>query len=398
MRRKALALSSVCAVAALASTAVGARGSTPQIQAQKARQRSVMARVNQIGREADKVNQEWDGARIQLAHVEQQLKRNEYALHVARRNLHAAQQRIMSRLYSLYVDGRPTTMDVLAGAQSLSQIIDRLESAQVLSSQDAEIGRQAVGFQLSVQRRQRTLQHERQKRVSVVKTLAAEERTYQSQLAEQKRLLASIGTTIHKLVAQEAARARRQRQLEAERVATEIRQERQQAQQQQAQQQQAQQQQAQQSAPGSSSDPAAPTDPGGTGGSTTGVTVPPPPAPSGSGAGHPDAAQIALRYLGVPYVWGGASPGGFDCSGLVMYVYAQLGISLPHYTVAQWSATEPVSLSAAQPGDLIFFDGESHVGIYLGNGQMVDAPHTGSVVRVESIYGFGSIDGARRVP
>src|SRR4029077_16271349 len=97
------------------------------------------------------------------------------------------------------------------------------------------------------------------------------------------------------------------------------------------------------------------------------------------------------------YVWGGASPSGFDCSGLVMYVYAQLGISLPHYTVDQWNATSPGSLSAAQPGDLIFFNGLEHVGIYLGGGQMVDAPHTGAVVRVESIYGFGSIDGLRRV-
>ncbi len=110
------------------------------------------------------------------------------------------------------------------------------------------------------------------------------------------------------------------------------------------------------------------------------------------------AASIALHYLGVPYVWGGASPSGFDCSGLVMYVYAQLGISLPHYTVSQWDETQPISQSQAQPGDLVFFDGLGHVGIYLGGGQMVDAPHTGAVVRVETIYGFGSIDGFRRVP
>jgi cell wall-associated NlpC family hydrolase len=117
-----------------------------------------------------------------------------------------------------------------------------------------------------------------------------------------------------------------------------------------------------------------------------------------TGAGHPQAASIAMRYLGVPYVWGGSSPSGFDCSGLVMYVYAQLGISLAHFTGAQWSETMPISMSQAQPGDLIFFNGVSHVGIYLGGGQMVDAPHTGSVVRVESIGGFGSIDGFRRVP
>jgi cell wall-associated NlpC family hydrolase len=130
---------------------------------------------------------------------------------------------------------------------------------------------------------------------------------------------------------------------------------------------------------------------------TTSVVPPPISVPVGNGgAGHSAAASIALRYLGVPYVWGGASPSGFDCSGLVMYVYEQLGISLPHYTVAQWNATEPVSSPA--PGDLVFFNGLGHVGIYIGGGQFVDAPHTGSVVRIDSMSGFGGYDGARRVP
>jgi cell wall-associated NlpC family hydrolase len=392
MRRKALALFSVLAVIALASAAAGARGSNPQIQRAKAQRRSVMARFNQIGKEADRVNQEWDGAKIQLAQVEQNLKRNEYALHVARRNLKAAQRRIMSRLRELYVNGQPSALDVLAGASSLSEVIDRLESAQVLSNQDAAIGKQAVSFQLGVRQRERTLQHERAKRVAVVNRLAAEERTYQGQLAQQKRLLASIGLTIHRLQVQQAAEARRQRELAAARVRAEIAQQRQQAREQAI----LQQQQAQSPGGGTSSS-------GGSSSSSGGAPSDPPPAAppvavATGGAGHPAAAQIALGYLGVPYVWGGSSPSGFDCSGLVMYVYEQLGISLAHYTGAQWSETEPISLSAAQPGDLIFFNGLSHVGIYLGNGQMVDAPHTGSVVRVESIYGFGSIDGARRVP
>jgi cell wall-associated NlpC family hydrolase len=81
-----------------------------------------------------------------------------------------------------------------------------------------------------------------------------------------------------------------------------------------------------------------------------------------------------------------------------MYVYAQLGISLPHYTVAQWNATLPISSSQMQPGDLVFFNGLGHVGIYIGNGQFVNAPHTGSVVRIDSLGAFGGFDGARRVP
>jgi cell wall-associated NlpC family hydrolase len=82
-----------------------------------------------------------------------------------------------------------------------------------------------------------------------------------------------------------------------------------------------------------------------------------------------------------------------------MYVYAQLGVSLPHYTVSQWNATEPISTSQMQPGDLVFFDGLGHVGIYIGNGQFVDAPHTGAVVRIDSLAAWGgAFVGARRVP
>jgi len=122
----------------------------------------------------------------------------------------------------------------------------------------------------------------------------------------------------------------------------------------------------------------------------------PAPVPS-SGAAAAEGVSVALSQVGSPYQWGAAGPGSFDCSGLVMYAYEAAGISLPHYTGDQWADTTQVPLASAEPGDLIFFNGLDHVGIYLGGGMMVDAPHTGAFVRVESIFGFGSIDGATRV-
>jgi cell wall-associated NlpC family hydrolase len=120
--------------------------------------------------------------------------------------------------------------------------------------------------------------------------------------------------------------------------------------------------------------------------------------PPSAGAGHPEAASIALRYLGVRYVWGGASPAGFDCSGLVMYVYAQLGIALPHYAAAQYQLGTPVARDQLQPGDLVFFDGLDHVGIYIGGGQVVHAPQTGDVVKISAIADWGAgYVGARRI-
>jgi cell wall-associated NlpC family hydrolase len=103
-----------------------------------------------------------------------------------------------------------------------------------------------------------------------------------------------------------------------------------------------------------------------------------------------DVVEIAQRCLGVPYVWGGASPTGFDCSGLVMYCYAQVGVSLPHGATWQQQACTPVPLDAIQPGDLVFFGSPGaygHVGIYVGGGTMIDAPHTGAVVRYDPITG-----------
>jgi cell wall-associated NlpC family hydrolase len=82
-----------------------------------------------------------------------------------------------------------------------------------------------------------------------------------------------------------------------------------------------------------------------------------------------------------------------------MYVYAQLGISLPHYTVSQWNDTEPISTSQMQPGDLVFFDGLGHVGIYIGGNEFIHAPHTGDVVKISSMTGWyaDTYVGARRI-
>jgi cell wall-associated NlpC family hydrolase len=109
---------------------------------------------------------------------------------------------------------------------------------------------------------------------------------------------------------------------------------------------------------------------------------------------------FARRFLGVRYSYGGSSPGsGFDCSGFVRYVYAHFGIALAHSSFSDFVRGRRVGRWALRPGDLVFFDGAGHVGIYVGKGRFIHAPHTGTVVRIETMAGWYSnrFDGARRL-
>jgi cell wall-associated NlpC family hydrolase len=352
---------------AIALAAASSATADPTVASKQAEAQSVMAQITELDGSLERAVEAYNLANVRLAHIRHDLSENTSALVTAKKSLKQAQGQLSARLVDIYTSGDTQAgLAVLLGASSLDDALGRMDAESRLSDQDTLVLDQVTKFRREVQHRQRFLQHAHAEQVQVVAQRNAARASVESQLGQRKQLLGSIQGEIAHLQAQEAARqAELKRELE-QRLAT--------------------QQVASRQAALAPTVPVAPPT----------STAPPPVAPP---ATHGGVVGIAMQYLGTPYVWGGSSPGGFDCSGFVMYVYAQVGVSLPHSSYAQYGMGSPVSRSDLQPGDLVFFDGLGHVGIYVGGGSFIHAPHTGDVVKISSLSGWyaSTYVGARRL-
>jgi peptidoglycan DL-endopeptidase CwlO len=396
------------AVAAMLAGDLSAASPKERLREKRAEARSVLAQVNSLDQRFEQSVEAWNGARYELVITRRKLADDRVRLRAAQRDRRVAVSRLAARARAMYESSdQPTTLGILLGSTSMSDFLDRLNEANTVAAADRQLARQTTAARNRLARVAREAAAVAARRAVALTQRTRERKRIGSMLAERKRLLASVQSDVVKLQADERARQARLAAQARARLAQQLAAARQAREDAAARAAERARVRAQQAKAVTTTEPATTTAAQPT---TTTVSEPPPattttetqpasptsPAP-GSG-GHPDAAQIALHYLGVPYLWGGASPAGFDCSGLVMYVYAQLGISLPHYAAAQYQLGTPVARSQLQPGDLVFFDGLAHVGIYVGGGQVVHAPRTGDVVKISPISDWGNgYVGARRI-
>jgi cell wall-associated NlpC family hydrolase len=351
--------------------AVGPASADPDIQSKRAQAQAIIGELEQLDQSLAVSIEAYNGANVELDRIDGELQLNTRHLVAARKSLNVSQRRIATRLRELYVKGEgDSTLEVLLGSRSLDDIIVRLEAIERVSSLDARILAQVKRYKAQVQAHRRSLKDARAAQAKVVADRAAQKASIESQLVSRQQLYESVKQEI---VQMEAAERRRQVELAAQARARA----------------RAAELAAQAAASQSSEAPL-----------VTSVYVPTdvPDAPPPDGTKASQVVAIALQYLGVPYVWGGMSPSGFDCSGLTAYAYAQIGVSLPHHAASQYNLGVPVAYEDLQPADLVFFSGLGHMGMYIGGGQFIHAPHTGDVVKISSMSErMGGYVGARRV-
>jgi cell wall-associated NlpC family hydrolase len=338
----------------------------PRISEKQAEAQRVLADIQALDARLATSIEAYNAANVELDAIKSDLRANKRQMGVARGNLGVAQDRLARRLRDLYVGGESvSTLELFLGASSFEDLINRLDTIDRVSAEDTQVLGEVQRFKREVVARGVRLRAANERQTRIVAERAAAKREIEGGLAERERMLSSIRSEIDRLRAEEE----RQQAILARQAAARL-----------SGQQAAQAQALDATIVGAALE-------------TPEIAIAPPSRYGG-------VVGIAMQYLGVPYVWGGASPSGFDCSGFAMYVYSQMGVSLPHHAASQYNYGVPVSRDQLAPGDLVFFNGLGHMGIYIGGGQFIHAPHTGDVVKIsilsDSWYASTYV-GARRI-
>jgi cell wall-associated NlpC family hydrolase len=332
------------------------------IEAKRAEVAQLQSQLDALNTQVEVAAEAYNGAQYELGQVNTRIEQNTALAKQTERDLEATRKVLAQRLRGLYATPEPSLAEVLITSGSITAAADQMELLDRVGEQDAQVVGGLREHKATLAKLRTQLIEDKAKAVDAVAAKAREKAKVEGLLSQRQAVLDSASSELKGLL-----KAQQEREAAAAAAAAAA----------------ARQRQAAAAVASSSPTTVAPT------AGAAAVSLP-------SGSGNAQAASVALQYLGTPYVWGGSAPGGFDCSGLASYAYAQIGKSVPHYTGAIWNAFPQVPSDQLQPGDLVFFHGLGHVGIYLGGDQFVHAPHTGDVVKVSQLSTYSGYVGAVR--
>ncbi len=355
------------------SGAVAARGAADPAE-------DALAKLNQLSRQAEQTTEAMHSAQLDLNDKLMALRvadkkhaDDQAAMDAAKARLASFQSAVNKLAASTYMGGRVDGMDAILTAESPQGLIDTLSMQRLMA---AQMAKQMSSFKVAGEQATKAEQESAKSAAaakSAAEQAAAVRASLQSKQSQLQVQIAVVKSQYLSLTADQRTALANPGPVPAGAPAA--------------------------GAPAPDALPPGPPPPGG---QAPGQAPPPPGglfAPPGApgGGDRGTVVQAALTQVGSPYVWGGAAPGGFDCSGLVMWAFQQAGISLPHSSQAQAQGGQPVAVSDLQPGDVVtFYNDASHSGIYVGDGMVIHSSTYGQPVRVVPMNAAGPIHDARR--
>lgn len=367
----ALAALALALVAALPGPASAQRADIASKRAQAEAARAEMAR---LGEELTPAIERYNQAVLELDQVEEDIAFNRKMIRVTKDNLRTTQGELHRKLEQSYRVGEPDLLSSLLGQESLSEVLAVSELFTRTQTQAGDLVQGLQADRRSLNERQGKLDRQEARAKELRAQREAERAAIEQGIAEQQSLAAGLEDEIAQLIAEEQARQERIRQQALAALAA--------------------QEAANQGGGGGGGDIAlgGSADLGDAAAAVEAIELPPTDGSIGA-----QAVSVAMQFLGTPYVWGGESPSGFDCSGLTKYAYAQVGVGLSHFTGAQWNEGVRVPADQLLPGDLVFYRADlGHMGMYIGGGQYIHAPQTGDVVKISSMSDRSDYQGAVR--
>ena len=297
----------------------------------RAHARQIMGQLAVLDTRMEKVVERYDAANGKLATIKARIAANQRTLLVTRYNLQVAKTQLQQRVVAMYKQRPVELLDVMLSTKSFTSMVDQLDMLHRVGSSQSDMVDSIGTYQTTIPTAQKSLVTDRTAAQALVTQRATEKAGVQAALSQRQSMLRGVKAQIAALTAQQAQAALHAAQ-------------------------------------------------------SAGVVAP----PSGPiSTNDTNVVTFAESFVNkVPYVYGGSTTAGFDCSGFTMYVYSHFGVGLPHNAAAQQAGTQSVPIGQEQPGDLVFFGSPAyHVGIYVGGGSMVNAPHTGAMVSYGSVAG-----------